>query len=189
MLIEWLQKGCGIGTSASPLVSRKADPVKCGELVAVLGIDGEEGTQPTLQKPVKPVASGIRASLIAYREEEEATFQGDNQGIEPQKKSKSSRRDKSRGRDPSATPVSEGLTHEEAEGLRREPDGRLLLKQNEERGTEASLSPIGFVMAKATATDHLNSAKTMRSGRSESTTVMGVICVVTSLTCTETAKS
>ncbi|MCE3050577.1 hypothetical protein HAX54_047606 [Datura stramonium] len=55
---------------------------------------------------------------MANREEEEATFQGDNQGIEPQKKSKSSQRDKSRGRDPSVAPVSEGLTHEEAEGDR-----------------------------------------------------------------------
>ncbi|MCE0481476.1 hypothetical protein HAX54_039251 [Datura stramonium] len=42
---------------------------------------------------------------MANREEEEAIFQGDNQGIEPQRKSKSSRRDKSRGRDPSAAPV------------------------------------------------------------------------------------
>ncbi|MCE5166913.1 hypothetical protein HAX54_029463 [Datura stramonium] len=123
------------------------------------------------------------------REEEEATFQGDNQGIEPQKKSKSSRRDKSRGRDPSVALVSEGLTHEEAEGLRRAPDGRLLPKQNEERGTEASLLPIGVVTAKVTATDHHNSTKTMRSRRRESTTVMGVICAVTPLTCTETARS
>ncbi|MCD9560468.1 hypothetical protein HAX54_019150 [Datura stramonium] len=133
---------------------------------------------------------------MANREEEEATFQGDNQGIEPQKKSKSSRRDKSRGRDPSAIPVSEGLTHEEAEdfrskepGPRRAPEGRLLPKQNEERGIEASLLPIGVVMAKATVVDHLNSAKTMRSGRRESTTVMGVICVGTPLTCIETARS
>ncbi|MCD9638425.1 hypothetical protein HAX54_022388 [Datura stramonium] len=50
-LIEWLQKGFGVGTSASPSMSRKADPVKCRELVAVLGIDGEEGTWPTLHKP------------------------------------------------------------------------------------------------------------------------------------------
>ncbi|MCE3216555.1 hypothetical protein HAX54_006879, partial [Datura stramonium] len=55
---------------------------------------------------------------MANREEEEATFQGDNQGIEPQKKSKSSRRDKSRGRDPSIVLVNEGLTHEETEGDR-----------------------------------------------------------------------
>ncbi|MCD7460347.1 hypothetical protein HAX54_043340 [Datura stramonium] len=53
---------------------------------------------------------------MTNREEEEATFQGDNQGIEPQRKSKSSRRDKSRGRDPSAALVSEGLTQEEPEG-------------------------------------------------------------------------
>ncbi|MCE3216569.1 hypothetical protein HAX54_006921, partial [Datura stramonium] len=61
----------------------------------------------------KPVTSGIRASLMENREDEEAAFQGDNQGNEPQKKSKSSRRDKSRGRDPYVVPVSEGLTHEE----------------------------------------------------------------------------
>ncbi|MCD9642871.1 hypothetical protein HAX54_029912, partial [Datura stramonium] len=54
---------------------------------------------------------------MEYCKEEEATFQGDNQGNEPQKKSKSSQRDKSRGRDPSLVPVSEGLTHEETEGL------------------------------------------------------------------------
>ncbi|MCD7465050.1 hypothetical protein HAX54_000451 [Datura stramonium] len=37
---------------------------------------------------------------MTNREEEEATFQGDNHGIEPQRKFKSSRRDKSRGVDP-----------------------------------------------------------------------------------------
>ncbi|MCE3216333.1 hypothetical protein HAX54_006151 [Datura stramonium] len=42
---------------------------------------------------------------MANREEEEAAFQGDNQGIEPKKKSKSSWRDQSRGRDPSVVPV------------------------------------------------------------------------------------
>ncbi|MCD7456284.1 hypothetical protein HAX54_031161 [Datura stramonium] len=50
-LIEWLQKGCGVGTSVSPSMSRQADPVECGDLVAVLGIDDEEGTWPTLPKP------------------------------------------------------------------------------------------------------------------------------------------
>ncbi|MCD7446575.1 hypothetical protein HAX54_010767 [Datura stramonium] len=50
-LIEWLQKGCGVVTSASPSESRQANPVKCWELVDVLGIDGEEGTWPTLHKP------------------------------------------------------------------------------------------------------------------------------------------
>ncbi|MCD9637763.1 hypothetical protein HAX54_021231 [Datura stramonium] len=53
---------------------------------------------------------------MANHEEEEVAFHGDNQGNEPQKKSKSSRRDKSRGRDPSLVPISEGLTHEETEG-------------------------------------------------------------------------
>ncbi|MCE3050963.1 hypothetical protein HAX54_048602 [Datura stramonium] len=53
---------------------------------------------------------------MANHEEEEAAFYGDNQGNEPQKKTRSSRRDKSRGRDPSLVPVSEGLTHKETEG-------------------------------------------------------------------------
>ncbi|MCD9638281.1 hypothetical protein HAX54_022153 [Datura stramonium] len=66
---------------------------------------------------------------MANREEEEATFQGDNQGNEPQKKSKSSRRDKSRGRDPFLVPVSEGLTHEETEG---------------KMGRDSMATPLGF---------------------------------------------
>ncbi|MCE5166812.1 hypothetical protein HAX54_027301, partial [Datura stramonium] len=49
-------------------------------------------------------------------DEEEVAFHGDNQGNEPQKKSKSRKRDKIRGRDPSLVPISEGLTHEEIEG-------------------------------------------------------------------------
>ena len=48
---EMLQEGCGVDTVTSPSESRQTDPVKCGELVAVPGIDGEKGTRPTLPKP------------------------------------------------------------------------------------------------------------------------------------------
>lgn len=39
------------GTLISPSESGQADPVKFEELVTIHGIDGEEGTRPTLPKP------------------------------------------------------------------------------------------------------------------------------------------
>ncbi|MCE5167538.1 hypothetical protein HAX54_008877, partial [Datura stramonium] len=60
-LIQWLHKGYGVGTSASLSMSRQADSVKCGDLVAVLGIDGEEGTWPTLHKPEARRCMGLRS--------------------------------------------------------------------------------------------------------------------------------
>ncbi|MCE3051389.1 hypothetical protein HAX54_049707 [Datura stramonium] len=119
------------------------------------------------------------------REEEEAIFHGDNQRNEPQKKSKPSRRDKSRGRDPSLVPIST----RKAPRQRRAPDDRLLSKQTEEKVTEACLLPIGVMTKKATATDHHNSARTMRSGRRESITEMDVICAGTPLIFIETIQS
>ncbi|MCE5167636.1 hypothetical protein HAX54_014592, partial [Datura stramonium] len=44
MLIERLQRRLWCGHVCVPFDVRQADPVECGELVAVLGIDGEEGT-------------------------------------------------------------------------------------------------------------------------------------------------
>ncbi|MCD9644856.1 hypothetical protein HAX54_033369 [Datura stramonium] len=137
---------------------------------------------------------------MANREEEEVAFQGDNQGNEPQKKSKSRRNDKSQGRDPSVAPVkdvdedivaAEYLTDFLSESTKAKEVTRqqVAAKVNREKGTEASLLPIGVVMAKATATDHRNSARTMRSGIRESTTEMDVICAVTPLICTETTQS
>ncbi|MCE5166949.1 hypothetical protein HAX54_030960, partial [Datura stramonium] len=51
MLIERLQERLWRGHVCVPFDVRQADPVECGELVAVLEIDGEEGTWPTLPKP------------------------------------------------------------------------------------------------------------------------------------------
>ncbi|MCE5167650.1 hypothetical protein HAX54_015115, partial [Datura stramonium] len=81
------------------------------------------------------------------------------------------------------------ISAQKAPRQRTTPDGRVLPRQNGERRTKASLPPIRVVTAKATATDPLITAKTMRSGRREATTVIVVICAVTPPTHTETARS